>query len=68
MTTDTFEKPDAEGAVAAATYAASAVAADVRAALTGGTSVDLAAWMLKRAFHFAATVTRIILTPPLAEG
>jgi hypothetical protein len=34
----------------------------------GGRSTDFATWILKRAFHFVATVTRIALTPPLAEG
>ena len=36
--------------------------------LAGGRSTDFATWLLKRAFHFVATITRIALTPPLAEG
>lgn len=36
--------------------------------VAGGRSTDFATWILKRAFHFMATITRIALTPPLAEG
>lgn len=48
--------------------AAETTADTIYSIVAGGRSTDFATWILKRAFHFVATITRIALTPPLAEG